>query len=579
MRKAFFILAATVGMLLLGLASSRACTNFLVTPGASADGSSMVSYAADSHYLYGELYFWPAAVYPKGTLMKVYEWDTNRYMGQIPQAERTYQVVGNMNEHQLLIGETTYGGLEHLVDTTAIVDYGTLIYTTLQRARTAREAIEVMATLVRDYGYASEGESFSIADPKEVWILEMIGRGVELKYNKKTKRQENVNKGALWVARRIPDGYVSGHANQARIQTFPLADGKTSITDKQFKKLYNPEVTTVYVSDLISFSKEKGYFKGADKDFSFSDIFNPVDFGAARACEARVWTFFNRVASGMEKYWNYAKGYDLSSRMPLWIKPSRKVTLQDVQEAMRDHFEGTELDMSKDFGAGPFACPYRWRPMNWKYEGKSYLHERCTATQQTGFVFVGQCRGWLPDPVGGVFWFGLDDAGGTVFNPIYCGIKRVPESIERGNGSLLKYSKTSGFWLFNKVRNFTYLRYDVMQQDVRKEQLRLENEYRAQVLANDAKFADLCRSNPDACRDALTAITLKNVANTMTCWENLFEFLMVKYIDGNIKVEENGVFKHTKDSEDIPVRVLNPEYPDWWKKALIESTGTQFEAR
>lgn len=557
----------------LAMPKASACTNFLITKGASADGSTMVSYAADSHYLYGELYHWPAAVYPKGALMKVYEWDSGRYLGEIPQVEKTYNVVGNMNEHQLAIAETTYGGREELVDPNGIVDYGTLIYTTLQRAKNAREAIQVIADLMSTHGYASSGESFSIIDPNEVWVMELIGKGPHDPNLKKTPRGKVNRKGAVWVARLVPDGYVCAHANQARITTFPLANGKTSITDKQMKKIHNKEVTTIYSHDVIAFAREMGYFNGKDEEFSFSDTYAPLTFGAARGCEVRVWAFFRTINSQMDQYFDYARGWDLKNRMPLWIKPDRKVTLRDMMDGMRDHLEGTPLDMTKDCGAGPHGLPYRWRPMNWEYQGKNYVNERATATQQTGFVFVAQARSWLPNPIGGILWFGMDDADATVFNPMYCSIVSIPEAFRKGNGSLLEYSNTSAFWLFNKVTNFTYLRYDLMHADLRKEQLRLENMFMDQVKKNDVEFLQVYSRDPKQAVVETTNFSTKCVETTMHDWNKLFEFLLIKYIDGNVKVEENGVFKGSEHDPKVPVRVLNPDYPDWWKEALIKETG------
>jgi len=387
----------------LGLWSGTtfACTNFLVTPGASVNGTAMITYAADAHVLYGELYFKPATDYPPGAMLDVYEWDTNKFLGRIPQLSHTYSVVGNMNEHQVAIGETTYGGRPELRDTTGIIDYGSLIYITLQRARTAREAVKVMGELVAEHGYYSSGESFSIADPHEVWILELIGKGTEM-VTKKGKTY-NKNKGAVWVAVKIPDGYVSGHANQARIQQFPLDDPDNCI--------YSP--------DVIDFAREKGYYEGSDADFSFSDTYAPVDFGGARFCDIRVWSFFKDINDGMDQYFSYVKGEDLENRMPLYIKPRQKISNKDLMNFMRDHLEGTELDMSKDAGAGPFELPYRWRPLTWKSDGKTYVNERATATQQTGFSFVAECRPMKPDWLGGILWFGIDEAFATTHVHMY----------------------------------------------------------------------------------------------------------------------------------------------------------------
>ena len=385
-RTAIFLLAAA----LLPLRQAEACTNILVSKGASRDGSTMVTYTADSHQLYGCLYFRPAAKYAPGTMMPVYEWDTGRYLGEIPQAAETYSVIGNMNEHQLVIAESTFGGRHELVDTIGLIDYGTLIYTTLQRARTAREAIAVMNDLVTKYGYCSEGESFSIADPNEVWHMEMVGKGVEMKDG------ANVNRGAVWVAVKVPDGYISMHANQARITQFPLDDPQNC--------LYSP--------DLIAFAKSKGLYKGPDKGFSFAEAFAPADFSALRACEARVWSTFNRVTRGaMEKYLDYAMGHNRSNRMPLFVKPVEKLSAKEVMWLMRDHYEDTPLDMRNDIGAGGHNLPYRWRPMTFTVDGQEYVNERAIATQQTGFWFVSQSRSWLPDAIGGLLWFGVDDSG------------------------------------------------------------------------------------------------------------------------------------------------------------------------
>lgn len=409
--------------------TASACTNFLLTKSTTKDGSTMVTYSADSHVLYGELYHWPAGTWPAGTMLDVYDWDSGKFLGKIPQAAQTYNVVGNMNEHQLAIAETTFGGRAELHHQEgAIIDYGSLIYITLQRAKTAREAIAVMTDLVAKYGYASEGESFSISDPNEVWILEMIGKG-------------EGEKGAVWVARMVPDGYVCAHANQARITTFPL-EGRTSTSSDNMKRLYNPDITTIYSKDVISFAKQKGFYPqdGKNADFSFSDSYAPVDFSGARACEIRVWAFFNAINSDMAQYWEYAKGTGIkrdekgyaTNRMPLWVKPNRKVDVLEVMDFMRDHLEGTELDMSKDPGAGPYECPYRWRPMTFKVDDKEYVHERATATQQTGFTFVSQSRSWLPNEIGGILWFGVDDAASTVYFPMYTCSAKVPQAYAVG---------------------------------------------------------------------------------------------------------------------------------------------------
>jgi dipeptidase len=555
-------------LLLSGLVSeeiTNACTNFLVTKGASVKGSTMITYSADSHQLYGELYYWPAMDYPQGTLVDVIEWDTRRYMGKILQAAHTYSVVGNMNEHQLAIGETTYGGIETLVDTAAIVDYGSLIYLTLQRAKNAREAIKVMSDLVSEYGYASEGESFSIADPNEAWIFEIIGKGPN-------------NRGAVWVARRIPDGYISGHANQARIQTFPLSTGKKNsiaITSKELSRVSDPMVECVYAYDVIDFARSKNLFKGKDAEFSFSDTYNPITFSGARFCDARVWSFFKSVNSDMYQYFNYISGHDLSRRMPLWIKPDHKISNYDLMNFMRDHLEGTPLDMRKDIGAGPFGLPYRWRPLDWTVDTAKnapvYCNERTVATQQTGFVFVAESRSWLPDPVGGIFWFGVDDAATTVFTPMYCGITVIPECFKVGNGDMLTYSPTSAFWLFNMVANFCYTRYDLMSTDAQKVQTRLETMYISKTDSVDAEALKLSATDINNARSFLTKYSGLMAQNTFNQWKTLSEYLLVKYIDGNIKKEKDGKFERNKWGN--PVMPLQPGYSEAWKKSVVLETG------
>jgi len=553
---------------------SSACTNFLVTKGASVDGSTMITYAADSHYLFGELYFRPAADYPAGTLMKIYEWDTGKYLGEIPQIAHTYSVIGNMNEYQVAIGETTYGGIETLQDSTGLIDYGSLIYIALQRSKTAREAIKVMAELVNTYGYYSSGESFSVSDPNEVWIFEMIGKGTDMKVDKKTKKTYNANKGAVWVAIRIPDGYISAHANHARITTFPMENLKTSINSKNLDKIFNPEVEVVYAHDVIDFARSKKLFTGKNEEFSFSDIYAPLDFGSARGCEIRVWSFFKEVNKSMWDYVDYATGHNLTKRMPLYIKPERKLSAKDMMNFMRDHLEGTEYDMSKDPGAGPHGLPYRWRPLGWSYEGKKYVNERATATQQTGFSFVAQARNWLPNPIGGIFWFSVDDAASTVYFPMYCGATSVPEAYAEGKGDMLTYCDDCAFWTFNKVSNFVYLRYDLMHQDVKKLQDELENRFINNSPIVDASAKELYAQDPKLAIQYITDYSVNTGNYVVNRWEKLFQYLLVKYMDGNVKQEENGGFKYNPYNA-CPAPVKNPQYPDWWKKNVIDATGNK----
>ncbi len=541
---------------------TNACTNFLITKGASKDGSVMITYSADSHVLYGELYYWPAKNWPAGTMVDIYEWDTGKYLGKIPQKANTYSVVGNMNQHQLSIGETTFGGRPELADSTGIVDYGTLIYFSLQRAKNAREAIYTFSQLVTDYGYASSGESFSIADANEAWILELVGKG-------------QGKKGAVWVARRIPDGYISGHANHPRITTFPLADGVKSITSKELDKIYNPEVETVYAYDVIDVARGFKWFDGQDKDFSFSDIYAPLDFAGARFCEARVWSGFNMVNSQMGKYLDYAMGENLKNRMPLWIKPDNKIELKDVMGMMRNYYQGTPMDMTKDIGAGPYGSTVRWRPMEWKVDGVSYIHERAISTQQTGFSFVAQSRSWLPDPVGGIFWFGVDDTYYTVYSPMYCGITRVPETFAVGNGDMMTFSDNAAFWVFNQVTNFAYTRTRLLIGDLQKKQTELEDGYINEIVNIDKSAEALYKKSPSNAVKYLTDYSVKTGNNTVMQWKELYKFLFTKYVDGNIK-EKQPVPQGYKY---VVPKLSQPGYGDEWNRIIVKNTGDKFREK
>ena len=545
----------------------EACTNIIVTPGASADGSSMVSYAADSHTLYGELYFSPAARFNAGSRLAIREWDTNRPLGDIAQAGSTYQTVGNMNEHQLVIAETTWGGREELYDGSAVMDYGSLIYVTLQRARTAREAIETIVELANTYGYASSGETFSIADTEEAWIMDLVGKGPG-------------NKGIVWVARRIPDGYICAHANQARITTFPLDD---------------PE-NCLYAPDVISFARQMGWFDGSDREFSFRDAYNPLNFSGARGCEARAWSAFNILCDGVFTYeqdgrevsrpagdWlDYAMGYDLDGQMPLFVKPSRKLTMKDVADVMRDHFEGTPMDMTLDIGAGGNALPYRWRPMDFEWEGKTYTNERAIATQQTGFWFVAQSRGYLPDEVGALLWFGCDDAATSYLTPVYVSTLEIPECLRVGNGDMLHYSPTSQFWMCNRVANACYKMYDQMAPVARKAADEFElSQMNEHVPAMDAEAAELIgRGRVKKARKLLTEYTVGTAQAQFGNWTALEELLLVKFIDGNVKAQaEDGSFLHSEYSEGIPEGLTQPGYTDRWKAAVVRDNGETLEVR
>lgn len=578
MKKIFLIASAC--LFIFSQNKLNACTNFIVTKGASKDGSTFISYAADSHTLYGELYHWKAGTHPAGTMLDIYEWDSGRKLGQIKQASVTYNVVGNINEHQVAISETTYGGLDYLKDKRGIIDYGSLIYITLQRAKTAREAIKIMSELVAEYGYCSGGESFSISDANEAWIMEMIGKGKPILDKKGAVDNKTWTLSSVWVALRVPDGYVSGHANQARITTFPLANGKTSITTKDIAKIFNPNVEVVYTPDVISYAKAIGLYDGKDADFSFSDIYAPVDFGGARFCESRVWSGFMKInPDEMAKYEDYARGDNLKNRMPLWIKPNRKLDVKDVFAMMRDHFQGTSMDMTKDIGAGPFTCPYRWRPMTWDYQGVNYIHERAISTQQTGFSFIAQCRGKYPAPIGGILWFGVDDSYTSVYMPMFCGITKIPHYVSVGNGNMMTYSPTAAFWLFNQVSNFAYTRYKDMILDILPVQEELENNFIQLVEQQSEKFAKEYNANKEAGINAINNFSGTAAATTFTRWKDLYHFLLVKYIDGNIKKEENGKFLNNGNNDVIPASPHHPRYPDWYYKLIIDDAGENIRAK
>ncbi len=542
--------------------TTNACTNFLITKGASKDGSVMITYSADSHTLYGELYYWPAKDWPAGTMVDIYSWDSGKYFGKIPQKAHTYSVVGNMNQHQLSIGETTFGGRSGLADSTALVDYGSMIYMTLQRAKNAREAIATFSQLVSDYGYASSGESFSIADQNEAWILELVGKGPG-------------KKGAVWVARRIPDGYISGHANHPRITTFPLADGVKSITSKELSKINNPEIETVYAYDVIDVARSFGWFTGQDSDFSFCDAYAPLDFAGARFCEARVWAGFNMVNSQMGQYLDYAMGENLKNRMPLWIKPDNKLGVNDVKGMMRNYYQGTPMDMTKDVGAGPYGSTVRWRPMEWQVDGVKYIHERAISTQQTGFSFIAQSRSWLPDPVGGILWFGVDDTFYTVYSPMYCGMTAVPETFAVGNGDIMTFSDNSAFWVFNQVTNFAYTRTRLLIGDLQKKQSELEDSYMKETMDIDKSAETLYKKNPAEAVKYLTEYSVKTGNNTVMQWKELYKFLFTKYVDGNVK-EKRPVPPGYKF---IEPKVSQPGYGDEWNRIIVKNTGDKYREK
>ena len=555
---------------MMSVQSGLACTNVLVTKGASKDGSVLVTYAADSHQLYGELYFTPAGFFKPGVMLNVTEWDTGRFLGQIPQIGRTYQTVGNMNEHQLIITETTYGGRPELYDPDGIMDYGSLIYITLQRARTAREAIQIIADLANEYGYASSGESFSIADKNEVWIMELIGKGSKL-----DRKGRNVRKGIVWVAARVPDGYICAHANQARITNIDFND---------------PE-NWLYSEDVVDFAREMGYFEGADEEFSFCDAYAPLTFSGMRGCESRVWAAYNILCDGMidgrpaEEYLDFAMGYNADNRLPLFVKPAEKISFKEVADVMRDHYEGSPMDMRVDAGAGGHHTPYRWRPMEFEYDGKTYVNERAIATQQTGFWIVCQSRSWLPDEIGGVIWFGADDAATSCLTPVYTNVNEIPQCIKVGNGSMLEYSPTSLFWVTNRIANFAYMLYDRIEPEVREVIDARENAAIEEQPEIDAAALKILGETPTeesiaATRDFLTTYSIAQAQSLFDTWKELDIYLLVKYMDGNIKKENgHGTFLNNGYSDRIPASPDQPGYSDKWKEVVAKDAGEVLEVK
>lgn len=539
-------LIVSVALLMAAIVPSLACTNLIVTPGASTDGSTLVSYSADSYGMFGHLCHYPAAIHPKGTMRPIHDWDTGKFLGNIAEAERTYNVIGNINEHQVTIAETTFTGREELIDTTGIMDYGSLIYVGLQRSRTAREAIQVMTDLVAEYGYYSSGESFTIADPREVWIMEMIGKGPG-------------SKGAVWVAVRVPDGHIAAHANQARIHQFPLDDKENC--------LYSP--------DVIAFARKQKYFSGKNEEFSFANAYAPLDFGARRYCEARVWAFYNMFNKEVgEKYLPYIAGMN-NEPMPLYVRPDRRLSVRDIQLAMRDHYEDTPLDITQDLGAGAWQMPYRPSPLSFKVGDKEYFNERPISTQQTAWVFVSQMRQHMHNPVGGVLWFGTDDANLTVFTPVYCCTNTVPECYSNKTADGVTFSWNSSFWVFNWVANMTYMRYSQMIGDVRTRQNHLEESFLKSQGDIERRATELYNQNPDEARDYLTKYTIASAQQTLTAWRQLGEFLIVRYNDMVIKqVNPDGTFKRTPEGQCAPV--VRPGYPEDFNRRVAAETGDRY---
>ena len=539
------VLFAFVAFLLSAVAGN-ACTNFLVGKKASADGSVFISYSADSYGMSGFVAHFPAAYHPEGAMRDIYEWDSGKYLGQIPEARRTYNVLGNINEYQVAIAETTFGGREELVDTAGIMDYGSMIYIALQRSRTAREAIDVMTSLVAEYGYCSSGESFSIADPDEAWILEMVGKAGK-------------EKGAVWVAVRIPDDCISAHANQARICKFDM----------------NDKENVRYSADVVEFARKMGYYNGSDKDFDFAAAYCPADFGGLRYCDARVWSFFNMFgAEDMTKYLPWAQGDPTAEPMPLYMKPKAPVSLQDMQRGMRDHYEGTPFDVTTDLGAGPFNMPYRPSPLSFKVDGKEYFNERPISTFQTAFTFVAQLRSWLPDAVGGVMWFGTDDANMVVFTPVYCCATMVPDCYKECYADPLEFSWKSSFWVFNWVSNMIYPKYSMVIEDMRALQNSLESSIYEQSKAVEQEALAVIGTSPKYAVEILTDFTCNSAENTLAAWQKFGEKVIVKYNDFVIKSEKNGKLDRGKTG--LGGKIVRPSYPAEYWKQVVEQTGDKY---
>jgi len=534
--------------MLMAATATTACTNFIVGKNASVDGSVICTYNADDYGLFIGLCHYPAGKHAKGEMRDIVDWDSHKYIGKIPEAVETYNVIGNINEYQVTIGETTYGGRDEMIDPEGGIDYGSLIYLGLQRSKTAREAIRVMTTLAETYGYCSGGETFTICDPNEAWIMEMMGKGPG-------------SKGVVWVAQRIPDNAICGHANQSRIGKFDMKD----------------KANVLYSKDVVKFAREKGWFKGKDSDFNWKMTYAKPDFSGRRICDARVWAFFNRFAKGMDRYLPWALGKDPDAEdMPLWIIPDKKLSVQDVQAAMRDHYEGTPLAMdSTDIGGGIWQMPYRPTPLYYDVDGKKYFNERPTSTQQTGFSYVAQMRSWLPRQIGGVLWFGNDDGNMVAYTPIYCGNTVQPECYNTPGADAVTFSMDNAFWVCNWVSNMVYPRYSMLFPDLKAVRDSLEQRYFASQPEVERKAATLYATDPQAAIRYLNTYSNEQAQQMLARWRQLATYLIVKYNDMVIKPEENGHFKRTP--EGIGATVVSPGYPAAFRKKLVETTGTRFE--
>ena len=541
--------SALMAVAMLGSVSeAEACSNFIVGKKASVDGSVMCSYSADDYGMFQYLCHYPAAKHAKGEMRKIFDWDSNKYYGEIPEAAETYNVIGNINEWQVTIGETTYGGREEMVDSTGIMDYGSLIYVALQRSKSAREAIKVMTTLANTYGYNSEGETFTICDPNEAWIMEMMGKGAG-------------SKGAVWVALRIPDDAICAHANQSRIGKFNMKDKKN----------------VMYAKDVVSFARSKGWFKGKDADFSWKMAYAKPDFSGRRFCDARAWAMLNHFYD-MSPYLDWALGKNPDAQdMPLWVVPNKKVSVKDVENVMRDHYEGTPLSVAdgSDIGGGIWEMPYRPTPLMYKVDGKQYFNERPVSTQQSGFVFVSQMRSWLPREIGGVFWFANDDANMAAFTPVYCSMTERPECYNTPGADALHFSKKNAYWVCNMTSNMVYPRYSLMFPTLKEVRDSLDNSYFAAQAGVEKKAQELYAQNPQAAVKYLNGYSVEKAQQMLARWNQLFEFMVVKYNDMIIKpTDKNGTFKKTPYG--LGATPVRPGYPEKFAKQLVKQSGDKF---
>ena len=541
--------SALMAVAMLGSVSeAEACSNFIVGKKASVDGSVMCSYSADDYGMFQYLCHYPAAKHAKGEMRKIFDWDSNKYHGEIPEAAETYNVIGNINEWQVTIGETTYGGREEMVDSTGIMDYGSLIYVALQRSKSAREAIKVMTTLANTYGYNSGGETFTICDPNEAWIMEMMGKGAG-------------SKGAVWVALRIPDDAICAHANQSRIGKFNMKDKKN----------------VMYAKDVVSFARSKGWFKGKDADFSWKMAYAKPDFSGRRFCDARAWAMLNHFYD-MSPYLDWALGKNPDAQdMPLWVVPNKKVSVKDVENVMRDHYEGTPLSVAdgSDIGGGIWEMPYRPTPLMYKVDGKQYFNERPVSTQQSGFVFVSQMRSWLPREIGGVFWFANDDANMAAFTPVYCSMTERPECYNTPGADAVHFSKKNAYWVCNMTSNMVYPRYSLMFPTLKEVRDSLDNSYFAAQAGVEKKAQELYAQNPQAAVKYLNDYSVEKAQQMLGRWNQLFEFMVVKYNDMIIKpTDKNGTFKKTPYG--LGATPVRPGYPEKFAKQLVKQSGDKF---